>query len=1466
MVFDAIKTVGKSGSSMSEGYNAGLPSQLTAEQQPSQPIAGGNGRLPQELMGSQELIPEMTQAKLHQEASSYLNRHEAGELGLGREVPMHEGSTAHGRPPYGRGLQYLNSSEMSEKEHKGYNKEQEALKQTGRLTKNDGMKYLDSGNYDSNKNYYKTDNYANDHSKHVSEDVARKEEHDVEAIPTEAEADNEPFPNDSMTIASVARPLDAAEVAQKVGLQGQEQAKHQEAQGVSQLEKESREDRVKGKESATNRQSDNKQYAQKQANQNREPVRDSKSEASLQSHDNSHENQKAVNNDHQKEAGDNAEHKNAAQSELVKGDRETANQMPAINGGYNGYQNARQPDQSGIDGRNVNTESALYGSQQGGTATDTARFPDNYGEGHNQREESNSKYAGYDSKEFTNAKGNEAHTSNKGDDINHDEGVLQGNYDHKTTDQRVGAVNAGYENTKSFEDQQGSNDNRLDNQRGDEHGRYHNEKSNDRKGGEGHSSYSDNSRFENQREHEHGNYDKENSYDHQRGAENSSYDNEKSMDHQQGESSYGNNKDSYGSNNYDHQQDAAHANYDSRKDYDSHRGNSQSNTAADNARFSQQGRAANAKEDGRPAVLGSTSNPSYSEQNWAHRQEGDSSSQYGHENGNSVNPTQYSDQNASNNAATGFGNSKKAGASGGKHSFHRPSASRSKDMSASDLTSRESEQHPRLSHDDKSTQQESNDQAQSNIYFNHGVPCRRCDIKPEVTFDLKASELASDPEKIKCCKPMDFTPVVENLGMKMAVSNKIVSPTVVQPMKNVPIPQTKEQINQDGGNGINPDQIGKMFAISKDRLVLLNDASVNDKIQKFAGDKIDVSGIQKHNAERPESEGGKIFNAAENMGKKTGQEERYRQGKETDDGRSNDPLKSKESSQGNEKSKEGPQGNDKSKERSQENEQSKENSQKDEKSKESLKGNEQYKQTAKGNEKYKESAQGNEKYKESAQGNEKNKERVQGKEELGHLALIPAELASNEVKPTNITTLVEIINKGMKALRESNFEIGVDEKARSGKQRSKNGSDDEQREKPRDSYRNEYAADARRPHSDAVKATQAQHGRMELQVTGGAASMGRVPGREPSSSSSNKGVKETNDGYADIQPSSNKGTGPMEASKSGWHTRDCAVHPELCMKEPNTDTDDTNRLSNGHGGNQLSKGSMNGPNGGERMAQGNSECETFYKLPDRQKRRLSKQKIERYKKNCLPRGPNKVEPLNVVDIKNDDGTNDIKSGQHIASNKPQNSEGHSSNTDPYAGLSNKNLKINAEQTDNLKEIAENLKLGNRQQHSEGQFGNTADPYARLSNKNLKINAGTSMDNLKEIAENLKLGSSNLKLDSLLTSSQSSKSNQGFHPGYTTMAYSSGAVTPEKKLEEMPEASETFVSRTARPDFSSLTGEQQAKTSDMAYYFNQKNDQREKDLLMRAVPDTANVHLGSAAQNHVYGKFTTFSEYFLIPAP
>ena len=1425
---------------MSEGYNAGLPSQLTAEQQPSQPVAGGNARLPQELMGSQELIPEMTQAKLHQEASSYLNRHEAGELGLGREVPMHEGSTAHGRPPYGRGLQYLNSSEMSEKEHKGYNKEQETLKQTGGLTKNDGMKSLDSVTYDSNKNYYKTDNYANDHNKHVSEDVARKEEHDVEAIPTEAEADNEPFPNDSMTIASVARPLDTAEVAQKVGLQGQEQVNHLEAQGVGQLEKESREGEVTGKESATNRHSDNKQYAQKQANQNREPVRDSKSEASLQSHDNSHENQKAVNNDHQKEADDNAEHKNAAQSELVKGNRETANQMPAINGGYNRYQNARQPEQSGIDGRNVNTESALYGSQLGGTATKATRFPDNYGEGHNQREESNSKYAGYDSKEFTNAKGNEAHTSNKGDDINHHEGVLEGKYDHKATDQRVGAVNAGYENTKSFEDQQGSNNN----QRGDEHGRYHNEKSTDRKEGEDHSSYSENSRFENQRENEHGDYGKENSYDHQRGAENSSYDNEKSMDHQQGEGSYGNNKDSYGSygnNNFDHQHDDTHANYDSRKDYNSHKGSSQSNTATDNARFSQQGQGPYAKENGRPAVLGSSSNPSYSEQNWAHRQEGHSSSQNEHVNGNSINPTQYSDQNASNNAATGSGNSKKTGASGGKHSFHRPSESRNKDLSASELTSRESEQHPRVSHDNQSIQQESNGQAQSNIDFNHGVPCRRCDIKPEVTFDLKASELASDPEKIKCCKPMDFTPVVENLGMNMAVSNKIVSPTVVQPMKNLPIPLTKEQINRDGANEINPDQIGKMFAISKDRLVLLNDASVNDKIQKFAGGKIDVSGVQKHNAERPENEGGKIFKATDNMGKKTEQEEKYRQGKETDNGRSNGPLKSKESSQENRK---GPQGN----------ERSKEISQGDEKSKESSKGNEKNRQTAQGNEKYKERAQENEKYKESAQGKEKS----------GHLALTPAELASNEVKPTNITTLVEIINKGMKALRESNFEIGVDDKARSGKQSSRNGSDDEQREKLRNSYRNEYTADARRPNSDAVKATQAQHGGMELQVTGGLASMRRFPGKEPSSSSSNKGVKETNDGYADIQPSSNKGTGPMEALKSGWHTRNCAVHPELCMKEPNTDTDDTNSLSNIHGGNQLSKGSMNGPNSGERMAQGKSECETFYKLPERQKRRLSKQKIERYKKNCLPRGPNKVEPLNVVDIKNDDGTNDIKSGQHIADNKPQNSEGHSSNTaahtDPYAGLSNKNLKINAEQTDNLKEIAENLRLGNRQQHSEGQLGNTADPYARLSNKNLKINAGTSMANLKEIAENLKLGSSNLKLDSLLTSSQSSKSNQGFHPGYTTMAYSSGAVTPEKKLEEMPEASETFVSRTARPDFSSLTGEQQAKTSDMAYYFNQKNDQREKDLLMRAVPDTANVHLGSAAPNHVYGKFLRILPY------
>eukprot|EP00794_Sanderia_malayensis_P017032 gene17032-18746_t len=98
-------------------------------------------------------------------------------------------------------------------------------------------------------------------------------------------------------------------------------------------------------------------------------------------------------------------------------------------------------------------------------------------------------------------------------------------------------------------------------------------------------------------------------------------------------------------------------------------------------------------------------------------------------------------------------------------------------------------------------------------------------------------------------------------------------------------------------------------------------------------------------------------------------------------------------------------------------------------------------------------------------------------------------------------------------------------------------------------------------------------------------------------------------------------------------------------------------------------------------------------------------------------------------------------------------------------------------------------------------------------------------------------------------------SSGFHPGYTTMAFSNADVTPvspDKKLEEMPETSETFISRAAKPEFSTLPGEAPSKSTDVAFYFNNhKNDQNLKSLLYRVNPTVKEDRIITDGGNNIY---------------
>ena len=390
----------------------------------------------------------------------------------------------------------------------------------------------------------------------------------------------------------------------------------------------------------------------------------------------------------------------------------------------------------------------------------------------------------------------------------------------------------------------------------------------------------------------------------------------------------------------------------------------------------------------------------------------------------------------------------------------------------------------------------------------------------------------------------------------------------------------------------------------------------------------------------------------------------------------------------------------------------------------------------------------------------------------------------NEEKPSNLTTLVEIISKGMKALRESNFDIG-------GKSNQKkesndiptNGKDEEKIIKDD----NEKKEHGNQKEDSEVKVKPIHTHSGSSSVSGGLPRPESFPAamkpEEVVSYIHHGGVNNKNTDVGSSiginEPDGKKveSTGKFDGGgsfsedlldnpKHAWHERKCLENPELCK-------------GSGSQGETLGENVMSSkrPTKSSKLS---PECATFFNLPERQKRKLPKLKAERLKRNCMPHHQSNIEPLNVPDIKNEDMT-----------------------------------------------------LGEKQKTNDAL-----------------LSAGQKTSALDKINFNV----ANAKITSLLNQETPEKTAPpGFHPGYTTMAFEHGAVIPEKKLDAMPDTSETFISKAARPDFSSMAGETSGKSSEMAFYFNHKNDQKDKDMLMRALPE-ANVAASAITNtNNPYGE-------------
>ena len=713
-----------------------------------------------------------------------------------------------------------------------------------------------------------------------------------------------------------------------------------------------------------------------------------------------------------------------------------------------------------------------------------------------------------------------------------------------------------------------------------------------------------------------------------------------------------------------------------------------------------------------------------------------------------------------------------------------------------------------------------------------GEPCKHCDVYPEVTYNLESSHAEVGPIKCKGCGPHPkFTPVVEDLGLNMSVSDKLVAQKFPQTTKPIKVPQTKADItdkvpqskpsanlessthngntdehrawqqnvqqgynafrqkeprnenevghNQgnsyapytsqgkgtasDGINSNGPNAPSRMHVSSKqsesnevnlssapstqnDQPVLQShktpymQSSVQEKIFQKEQSPLRVSsqtsGIEMMNGKDllGEAGRGKQLKAYTSVGE-------------------NVPLRAKAESQGN-------------------------NLPIQDVKNFAKESSTRLKKPALTS-KIDTASQGKGERDASAIQSDKTAATAAGTAQNG--PKYDKEAEENEEKSNNLTSLVEIISKGMKALRESNFDIGGknnqrkesndiptngkdeekiikdgNEKKEHGKQKE----DGDVKVKPVHTHSGSLSASGGAPIPESfpaamkpeVVASYVQRGANNKNIDVGGSVGNNLP----------DGKKVESTGKFDGGGSSSEEL--LDTPKHAWHERKCLDNPELCKGSVSQgETPGANSM--------LSKRPT-------KSSKFNPECATYFNLPERQKRKLPKLKIERLKRNCMPHHQNNIEPLNVPDIKNEDMT-----------------------------------------------------LGEKQKTNDAL-----------------LSAGQKTSALDKI----NLSVANAKITSLLNQETPEKTAPpGFHPGYTTMAFEHGAVIPEKKQDAMPDASETFISKAARPDFSSMAGEASGKSSEMAFYFNHKNDQKDKDMLMRALPEAA---VGAITNtNNLYGE-------------
>ena len=1176
VVFDAMSSVDK-GSSMDEGYNAGLPSRIVPLEAVPEQMSKAVPHSAQELISSQEIITDVDGMRSQKETATYLNRQEAGEVGLGREVPMQKANLL---SPYGRELRYQGDSRTPP-----------AGK--GTLEARNGRRPGAQENFigsPTNKDRFT----GNGEEKSGDAPVSSAEHHDLEGIPTEAESDNEPFPEEAMSIASQVSPVDAVGVAHQLEVQQSENAaRAQEATRMSQAE-----EMRPGEESRVSH-SGSKNDLEGGSLGREDSEHNSRPHASLQSSNANHGNLKpdsASQEIYKASKGDSYANENANINRDSHRNVDAHNDVEQSHE----YMQSHYADQAGLTG-SPGQSNQKSGNEVTQTPASYAKIFDGQG-----------KYKGSVQEGSSAMQVGEATSGNKAVNINNEPERKPGDFMSKSSkDLRVKEAGKSMPNS----------DGRV-------------------------------------------------------------------------------------------LQEAGRGNADIKESSNQYRQVPQHPPMEQEVASIGKGASFQEKEG------------KFSEPKVGFRETGS--------------------QEPLRTVANSLGHDQ---GTGGREASLRESGRKE--------------------------------------------PCKHCDIYPEVTYSLESSDAKAGPLKCKGCGPnVTFKPTVENISLNMSVSDKLVSSKQPQTMKPVPVPQTKGAISDKDSDAhfANSGKNGSVGTISSWENGATREASTSPARSEYH----EQGALNDQRASWDQSESRGLSGPGGQTALRTALRTAHEQGdagvlasggnhnvasptstKPLALSQSNSPLLHDYPGNGdvmeftNSKAAGTPsEQHNVERGESEPKRVSKQNDRKDDnKSKAEPVSRYPASKVSTDSE-----TKGNSDAKPSSERIPVNSPAV--KEATA--SRLDSRNASSNGKASNITTLVEIISKGMKALRESNFDIessgklrnGGTNETRQGDESRHQGNETESRNARIQTVKTKGDASSGFNGAEMVGAFRGaarpgqmvaqMHGEKQDQNTKLLDSSGiKGPDREKISDSSR------------FDPDGNFSDDSLQYPKHGWHEKNCERNPEQCKLQ----------LSASVRPNENSSMDKTSQSGTGKVRKPDAECTTFFSLPDRQKRKLSKQKLKRYKKNCMQHGQ---EPLNVLDIKNDDG-----------------------------------------------KLADKLKQGSA-----------------------VSNAGQKAKNLDKI----NLSAAKIKIASLLSQETPEKSAPpGFRPGYTTMAFEHGAVIPDKKLEETPDTAETFVSRTARPDFSSLAGEAAGKSSDLAYYFNQKNEQKDKGMLMRAIPEADGASTATTNFNSPYGE-------------